>query len=290
MKVTGFSFVRNALLYDYPIKEAVLSILPLCDDFVIAVGKSEDATEEYVRQIAPEKIRIIPTIWDDTLREGGKVLALETNKALQSISQDTDWAFYIQADEVLHEKYLPTVKEAMYKYLHNKKVDGLLFNYLHFYGSYDYVGDATRWYRREIRVIRPHRGIYSYRDAQGFRKGNNQKLCVKLIDAYIYHYGWVKEPRAMQRKQESFYKLWHSDEWGEKNIVKAETFDYSQIDSLDKFTGTHPSVMQERIRQKNWKFEHDISIKRYSLKEKLKRTIEKLTGYRIGEYKNYKIC
>ncbi|MBM3912615.1 MAG: glycosyltransferase family 2 protein, partial [Sphingomonadales bacterium] len=44
MKVSGFTFIRNAVLLDYPILEAIRSILPLCDEIVVAVGKSEDET------------------------------------------------------------------------------------------------------------------------------------------------------------------------------------------------------------------------------------------------------
>jgi len=62
-------------------------------------------------------------------------------------------------------------------------------------------------------------------------------LHVKAIDAYVYHYGWVKDPRAMQLKQEQFHKLWHDQEWIDKNVIKADTFDYSKIDSLSKFYG-----------------------------------------------------
>ncbi|SFC62642.1 hypothetical protein SAMN05421780_107152 [Flexibacter flexilis DSM 6793] len=289
MKVTGFSFIRNAQIYDYPIVEAITSILPLCDDFVVAVGKSDDNTLDLIRSIAPEKIRIVETVWDDSLREGGQVLAIETNKAFQAIAAETDWAIYIQGDEVIHEKYLPEIRKAMQANLNNSEIDGLLLNYLHFYGSYDYVGAASRWYRREIRVVRNNKKIYSYRDAQGFRKNDNEKLRVKLIDAYVYHYGWVKEPAAMQRKQENFNKYWHDDAWVDKNIAKSDAFDYSQVDALKKFDGTHPQVMHERIAQKNWKFDHDLSYNNYKTKDKIKFFIEKVTGYRIGEYKNYKI-
>jgi hypothetical protein len=289
MKVTGFTFIRNALKYDYPVVEAIRSILPVCDEMVVAVGNSEDETLQLISAIDKRKIRIIETIWDDNLREGGRVLADETNKAFHAISTDTDWCFYIQGDEVLHEKYLPVVHEAMVKYASDLRVDGLLLNYKHFYGSYDYVGEAYHWYRREIRIIRNDRNIYSYRDAQGFRKGNNQKLRVKLIDAYMYHYGWVKDPRAMQGKQESFNKYWHDDEWIDKHVAKAREFDYSKVDALSRFDDTHPEVMEERIRKKNWKFDFDISRNELSGKEKVKRFIEKFTGVRIMEYKNYKI-
>ncbi len=289
MKVAGFTFIRNAIRYDYPVVEAIRSILPLCDEIVVAVGNSDDNTLNLIQNIDNNKINIIETIWDDSLREGGRVLADETNKAFRAIGKEPDWCFYIQGDEVMHEKYLPVVHDAMLKYKDCKTVDGLLFNYLHFYGSYDYVGEAYRWYRREIRVIRNNKDIYSYRDAQGFRKGNNEKLRVKLIDACMYHYGWVKDPRAMQGKQESFNKYWHNDEWINKNVVKASEFDYSAVDALALFKGTHPAVMQERIKARNWKFDFDLSGNKFSAREKVKRFIERITGRRFLEYRNYRL-
>lgn len=286
MRVSGFTIVRNAIKYDYPIKEAILSILPLCDEVIVAVGNSEDDTLELIRTLPSDKIKIIETIWDDSLREGGKVLAVETNKAFDAISKESDWAIYIQADEVMHEKYYENIRNAMLKYKDQKEVEGLLFKYTHFYGSYDYVGDSRKWYRNEIRIIKNDKQIRSYKDAQGFRK-NNQKLHVKAIDAYIYHYGWVKPPETQQAKQKTFNKLWHDDEWMKKNVANSDLFDYSQIDSLAHFTGTHPMVMQERINAINWKFTFDPTHKKLSLKNYLLYKIEQLTGWRIGEYKNY---
>ena len=139
MKVTGFTFIRNAIKLDYPIVEAINSILPICDNFVVAVGNSEDDTLKLIQSIDPSKISIIQTIWDDTLRENGAVLAIETNKAFQAIGIESDWAFYIQGDEVIHEQYLEIIHKAMVYYKNRNDIDGLLFNYLHFYGSYDYA-------------------------------------------------------------------------------------------------------------------------------------------------------
>ncbi|MDE5606954.1 MAG: hypothetical protein K2I68_06605, partial [Bacteroidales bacterium] len=68
MKVSGFTFIRNAVLYGYPITEAIRSILPLVDEMVVAVGNSDDATEDLIRNIGSNKIRIIRTVWDDRLR------------------------------------------------------------------------------------------------------------------------------------------------------------------------------------------------------------------------------
>jgi hypothetical protein len=289
MKVAGFTFIRNAVKFDYPVREAILSILPLCDEFVVALGNSDDNTEELIRSIPSSKIRIVNTVWDDSSREGGRTFALETDKAFQAISPDADWCFYIQGDEMLHEKYYTEVRNAMAKYLTDRNVDGLLFRYVHFYGSYDYIGDSYRWYRREIRVVRNDRNIFSYRDAQGFRRKPNDKLRVKLIDAAIYHYGWVRDPRAMQAKQRSFNKFYHTDDWINEHIAKADEFDYSLIDALQKFDGSHPEVMKERIRATNWKFDHDLSKNHFGIKDTFKRFVEKYTGWRPGEYRNYKI-
>lgn len=288
MKVAGFTFIKNAIKFDYPIVEAINSIMPLCDEVYVALGKSDDETEELIKSIDPYKIKIIKTLWDETLKEGGKVLAVETNKAFQAIPAYYDWCFYIQGDEVIHEKYLPVIKSAMLSFKNNPKIDGLLFKYLHFYGSYNYVGNSSTWYNNEIRIVKNNKQIYSYKDAQGFRKNNNQKLTVKAIDAYVYHYGWVKDPRAMQLKQEQFHKLWHDQEWIDKNVIKADAFDYSKIDSLSKFMGTHPKVMLTRIAQKNWEFEFDLSYNKVKLKDKLKSIAYLLFGWEIG-YKNYKL-
>lgn len=288
MFVSGFTIARNVVKADYPIREAVFSVLPLCDEFVIAVGKSEDNTLDYIRSFDSPKIRIIETVWDDNLREGGQVLAVETNKAMDAIDSKADWCFYIQADECLHEQYYDAVREAMNQYRDDRSVEGLLFNYVHFYGSYDYVADSRNWYRREIRIVRRDPAIRSYKDAQGFRK-NGHKLKVKQAGASIFHYGWVKHPRLQLEKLKQARKLWHSDEFLEKEYAGVESFDFSNVDSLQRYTGTHPEVMKKRIQEKNWHFEHDISIKQLGFKKRLLYFVEKLTGWRVGEHRNYKI-
>ena len=289
MKVAGFSIARNVIKFDYPIREAILSVLPLVDKFYVAVGKSDDDTLNYIKSISPDKLVIIETEWDDNLREGGLVLSIETNKAFDAIPEEFDWAFYIQGDEVLHEKYYGEIIEKMQLCLDAREVQGLLFGYEHFYGSYDYVGDSRKWYRNEIRIIRNDKSIRSYKDAQGFRTSENKKLTVKKIDAKIFHYGWVKPPKAQQEKQKNFHKMWHDDAWVERKTGSEEEFDYSTIDSLKKFNETHPEVMWERVKNKNWIFEYDASKIRLTYKDMLLRWIEKFSNWRPGEYKNYKI-
>ena len=290
MKVTGFSFIKNAVLFQYPVAEALQSILPLCDEVIVAIGDSSDGTRDLVAAIDPKKIRILDTVWDETLREGGRVLAVETDKAFQAIGNDSDWCVYIQGDEVMHEDSYGEVRQAMQRWKEDANVDGLLFKYLHFYGSYQYVGTSSNWYRREIRIIKNNKRIYSYRDAQGFRKGHNEKLRVKPLNACIYHYGWVREPKAMQAKYNDFERHWA----GENGVVPSQKmytgdFDYSKIDALQKFTGQHPMVMQPRIERMNWQFDYDLSHNNIKLKDRFKNLVENLTGKRPFDHNNYTI-
>ena len=160
MKVSGFTFIRNAVKNDYPVVEAITSILPVCDEFIVALGDSEDETENLIKEINSPKIKIINTVWDDSIRDGGAVFAAQTDIAYRAISPGSDWAFYIQGDECVHEKYLPLIKKEMEDNLNDGQIEGLLFKYLHFYGSYDYYGHSRRWYRREIRILRNNTAQY----------------------------------------------------------------------------------------------------------------------------------
>jgi hypothetical protein len=288
MKVSGFSFIRNAVKFQYPIVEAVQSILPLCDEVIVAVGKSEDNTRELVAAIDP-KVKILDTVWDENSRKDGRVLAEETDKAFQAISADADWCVYIQGDEVMHENGHDEAMAAMKKWKDHKKVDGLLFNYLHFFGSYDYIGAEGHWFRHEIRIIKNDKSIWSYRDAQGFRKGENDKLRVKPLKAKIHHYGWVQNPRTMKAKFVVKDKIYNNKEGDEDNIVVTEDYPLLLVKALHKFTGTHPQVMKNRVENISWAFEFDISKNRYKLKDRFKSIVEKLTGWRPFEYQNYKV-
>ena len=288
MYVSGFVFIRNAIKYNYPVRESILSLLPLCDEVIVNIGNSEDDTVGLIQSIGSPRIKISHSVWDDTLKEGGRVLAVETDKAFDQVSEKADWCIYLQGDEVLHENDHAVIRQAMERYKDDPRVEGLLFNYRHFFGSYDYLGDSRRWYSHEIRIIRNDKKIRSYRDAQGFRK-EGRKLQVKPLDAYIYHYGWVRHPSQQYQKHLDFEKLYSGDAWAKDiSLQQLGGFDYSRIDSLQKFSGTHPQVMQELIGRQNWHFSADISKKNFNLKGWVLYFIEKLTGKRLFDYQNYK--
>lgn len=290
MKISGFTFVRNAVKYDYPVVESITSILPIVDEFIVCVGNCDDGTLQLIESIASPKIKIIHSTWDDSLREGGRVLAFETDKALAAVDPIADWAFYLQADEVVHEDDHAAILAAAHEYQNDTAVEGLLFRYVHFYGTYDYIGDSRRWYGHEIRIVRNNKNVCSYRDAQGFRSLDQKKLHVKKIDARIFHYGWVRHPHKQLEKLNSFYRLWSGNNYEAPPLATADQFDFfNDADSLAVFNGTHPATMKNRIQEKNWQVDFDVKKKRFSLKDHFLYRFEKLTGKRLFDYRNYSL-
>ena len=288
MKISGFTIIRNAIINDYPALEAITSILPIVDEMIVSVGKSDDDTEELIRSIGSPKIKIVQSEWDLSQLPGGRVMALETDKAMRHISADSDWAFYIQCDEVVHEKYHQSIINACNEQLNDKHIMGLVFNYVHFYGTYDYYGDSRRWYNKEIRIIRNDPRIYSFRDAQGFRMDGKRLPC-KLINASIYHYGWVKSPALMDHKLRNLSTNWMGKAMKERLENTEGIFNYDEFDSLERFKGTHPQVMLKRISEKNWELDIDVTKKRFTLKKWFLYAIEKLTGKRLFTFRNYEL-
>ena len=309
MKISGFSFVRNGDKLYYPVVEMIQSILPVCEEFVIAVGEGDrdDKTRDQIAAINNPKVKIIDTVWDEKYYKKGVINAMQTDIAQRACSGD--WLFYLQADEVVHEKYLPVIQKRCEELLDNQDVEGLLFRYKHFWGDYKHYHGGHGWYPNEIRIVRNMPSVHSFESAQSFRhfepydnprqESGTWKLKVARVDAEVYHYGWVRPPHLMQNKRRAL----DSVHWGRK---KAEDhyehapkyFDYGPLDRLAVFNDSHPKVMQERMEKIDWQDKLQLTgkpnparqpHKHERLKYRLISFIENkiLGGKPIGGFKNY---
>jgi hypothetical protein len=311
MTISGFTMVRNAAKLYYPIKQAIASILPMVDEFVVALGEcdEDDTTLEEIQSIRSDKIKIIFTKWDLEKYPQGMEHAHQTDIAKEACKGD--WLFYLQSDEVVHEKYLPVIKERCLELFHDESIEGLLFDYRHFWGDYDHYVVSHTWYNHEIRIVRNRKDIHSWESAQSFRripdfdgvsyrqKKGTFKLKVAKVDASIYHYGWVRPPHLMQKKRKAFITI-HKGETEAASIFKTEKefFDYGDMNKFPVHKESHPVVMKERIEKFNWadqlfsgKPKKSISIrhKHDKLKYRLLTFVEQhlLKGEQILSFKNY---
>lgn len=292
--VSGISFIKNGLTLGYPIKESIESIEPLCDEIIINVGfedpelTKDDGTYQYLRDhLTHSKFIFTKSWWDPKKTTSGLILSEQTNialaKAKGSIVQ------YIQADEAIHENQLKIIHNEIVNMHRNPQIEGLVYDYLHFYGNLDVIRHTRATYRREVRTIRNGIGLKSYLDAQGFRHSDDSKPLCKKIDAHIFHYGWARPKQIMAKKIQAMDKLYHGNDF---NRHEQNAFDYNRIWGLKKFTGTHPKIVQGWV-DKN---KSDLDVLNLDLKFHYKDVrlaisdfIEEMSGIRIGEFTNYRL-
>ncbi|HBS86290.1 MAG: hypothetical protein A2W91_09710 [Bacteroidetes bacterium GWF2_38_335] len=313
MKISGFTMCKNADKLYYPIKAVIESALPIVDEFVVALGDcdSDDNTRDQILSIKSEKIKIIDTVWDIAKFSRGTENAHQTDIAKSHCSGD--WLFYLQADEVVHEKFLPVIKKRCEELLYDKEVEGLLFKYRHFWGDFDHCHDSHAWYKNEIRIVRNDPEIHSWESAQSFRripgfdgidyrqKVNTYKLKVASSGAEIFHYGWVRPPDLMKRKNTALDTIHKGKERADEIAAKKQKeTDYGPLNKIPLFKGTHPAVMKEWIARFDWEDKLQYSgevnpdretYKHERMKYKILTFLENnfLGGRSIGGFKNYKL-
>jgi len=312
MKISGFSMAKNAAKLYYPVKESVMSILPIVDEFIFALGDcdEDDNTRELLESINSDKIKIVDTVWDTVKNIKGSEYARQTDIAKEQCTGD--WLFYLQADEVVHEKDIPVIKNRCKELLNDKEVEGLLFNYLHFWGDYNHYHISHGWYKNEIRIIRNIPETHSWQDAQSFRKipefdaslylkkEGTQKLKVARSGANIYHYGWVRPPSMMKIRNTTFNIYYHGkkaiEERKENEKYKLELFDYGPLNSLPEFKQNHPKIMASKIKDFYWKNElqyhgkinkQRVKHKHEKFKNRIITCFERIIGKPLFEFENY---
>ena len=254
MIVSGFTFCRNVEKLDYPFEESIRSLLPIVDEFVINVGDSEDNTLDRIRSINDPKIKIIESVWDMALRKDGLIYAQQTNIALEHCRKDADWAFYLQADEVIHEKDYEALRATMETYKDNPRILGLMSRYKHFVGDYQSLDPWA--YRRAMRIVRPGGKVVSVGDAVGLARssdalylGKKERDLWEYAPGHIYHYGWVKSPALLREKvrtQVDWY--WEgTPNTRDTKVLSLKEFMPEHYAILKRFDGTHPEVMKKRV-------------------------------------------
>jgi hypothetical protein len=283
VKVSGFTIVRNAIKLDFPVEASIRSLLPVCDEVVVNVGRSEDETLALVRSIGDPRIRIVETEWDMTRRN--TVLGHETLRAMRECRHP--WGIYIQADEVLHERGAVELAAAIQRHDGDLRVEGLLVRYLHFYGGFDTIATHRRWYRREVRAVRldPALDIRPYQGAQGFRVGlEHRKIRARLTTAEMFHYGWARPAQALREKRELGKTMYPWRDADERKPLLA------WVPGIRPFRGTHPAVARAWIEPRRLDPDRVIAPRRFRwrfLRYYISGAIERLTGVRVFEFRNY---
>jgi hypothetical protein len=285
--LSGFTLVRNAIKLDFPIVPAIRSVLEVCDEVVVNVGASEDQTRDLVASIDDPRVRILDSTWDFSKRN--LMISHETERAIQACRGN--WGIYIQADEVLHEDGARLLKEKTAEWDADPRVEGLLVRYLHFYGAFDLVATNRRWYRREVRCIRLAKDIRPYQGAQGFRVGPEQRrIRARPTEAVMFHYGWARPASAIKEKHEISKTIYP---WSKEHSARAQERDHLEwLPLLKPYRGAHPRAAEEWVRERMVDADRRIGPRRLRpehLRLYVSDWIERITGARVFEFRNYEL-
>lgn len=283
--LSGFTVVRNAVTLDYPIVPAIRSILDLCDEVVVNVGRSDDGTRDVVASIGDPRVRIVDGVWD--VSAGRLVLSTETNRAMAACRGQ--WGVYIQADEVLHEDGTAILRDAIRAADADARVEGLLVDYVHLYGDFDTVATNRHWYRREVRVVRLGGDTRSFGDAQGFRVGDGERrLRARATGARMFHYGWARPPALLLHKRRAWQEIFAAGQEPEAQHTPESALEWTPL--LRPLEGAHPRAVAEWVAARRAGAAPHMLPRRFrpsDLRYYVSDWIERLTGARIFEYKNY---
>lgn len=285
MKVSGFTFLKNASLLGYPFIESITSALPLVDEFVVAVGECEDDTLAQLEAIASDKLRIIQTQWNEKMADRGYVYAQQ--KMIAQFNCTGDWAFYLEADEVLHERDYDTIRNTMQRYLDQPQVEALIFDYHHFFGSSDWLAISPGWYRRAPRIIRNTLRSYApdglfFVVMEKNKRGRYPQSA--LAGGTIFHYGHVRKRTCMEEKMRRVSKYWGNTDPGFKHYA-------IDPEALARFTGDHPAVMQDWLNneaEQDFLPDPDHTLTRRERKHRWMMKLEKQFGIELSK-KHYKL-
>lgn len=282
-RIAGFSIIRNATLLDFPLEASILSVLPAVSQFVLAVGRSEDDTLDRVRALMAQepKLKLIETEWD--FSRGSLVLSQQTDLALQAC--DADWGIYIQADEVLQDGGAEKLARLIEKVHARGEVEGVIVDYLHFYGGLDRIAVSRRWYRREVRAIRLDVGVHSHGDAQGFRVGESERR-VRCVSSGVkmFHYGWARPEWVLRTKRNQDRTIYATEQRKDPDRPLLPW-----MPGMREFTGEHPRPVQPWVKERRGgrTWVEPRHFEPAHLRVWFTMGIERLTGWRPFEYRNY---
>lgn len=252
--ISGHMIIKNGIKFDYPFREACLSILPICEEFIFIEGQGEDGTYEALLELQKQhpKIQVYREEW---VKEHYSVLSDLTNKAIERCTQP--FHFQIQADECVHEQYLGKIKAMC----NRDDFDFAFFGVYHFFSNFDTIYQPGVFYDRFIRVAR--RSLYpdicSFSDAMSL--GCPSTDCKRFREVShdrikVHHYGYVRKPKELIEKQKQMTKWWgyqeldpylqHGDENG-----KIDWMEKFRPEQLRPFPDTHPAAIQGWINERS---------------------------------------
>lgn len=263
----GAVCVRNGNDLDYCWKEAVQSLLPVCDEVVlcIATGNS-DATEAEARAWAhiEPKLKICIYAWPDPVADLDFWVNW-LNYAREHIR--ADWHFQLDADEILADWSYPLLRAFVKEQSTMRRpATGIVTRYNFWRDHRHLIPEGNCLAKRVIRLAPRDLWLGSDCPHPKAREAQDRSVSVSEItpeytlrDIEIFHYGFLRRHEALLNKGRANGQFFFGAVDSRIETAAKEGANWSQsaclpdwTRNLDKYEGKHPAIGMKWLNQRGY--------------------------------------
>ncbi len=241
--IGGTLILRDGDKWDYPWRQAVKSILPVCSEVVICDGGSTDGTLEAVREWMKQEPKLRLVEWPCPPPSADWLMDW-WNYAREHLT--TPWHFFITADECLHEDSYDEVLRFVERHP----------------GRSALCHTRNFWFNPQRLIPHGHCcGYLGYRltpqhmwmpaDHPHAKSVATEAVGV-TTDIEVYHYNWMRKESAYLEKEKNLQRLWSGV--SDPRLEGVELSDWKRLDffsdPLISFTKPHPRVMWDWLKER----------------------------------------
>lgn len=250
----GNVVIRNGIELDYCWKEAVQSLLPVCDTVTICDGESTDGTQEEVRAWAAKEPKISVCVWPWPNPVGNPEWFEDfINYAREHVKADLQ--FQLDADEIVHEDSYQEILRL--KRLGDKSRCAAWCHRLTFWADAKHLVPSGVMLADRVVRIAPQ---FAYLPSDGCNsKPNIPSGYAVDTGIKIFHYGFLRKRDAMFKKERLLQNAFFGSY--DKRLEAAEKFHGNWAlmpgingweDRLTPFKGTHPAVAKAWLKERGY--------------------------------------
>lgn len=252
MTLGGNICIRNGFDLDYCWREAIQSLVNVCDVVSVSDGESTDGTQEAIREWMKYEPKIVLNVYPWPNPKGNPdwyVDWLDYNRNhLQA-----DWQFQLDADEILHENSYDEIR----RFIDGPQDrTGVVTRFNFWKDGQHLIPDGFCCSKRPIRLS-PQKLFLA---SDGYdQRGERAAALGTATKIEIGHYGFIRKPEQFFKKERLLQGMYFDSY--DPRLEKAETFQGNWMamegvtgweDKLDPFTGTHPAIIHEWLRERGY--------------------------------------
>jgi glycosyltransferase involved in cell wall biosynthesis len=241
--LSGYVCIRNAIFFDYCIREAVMSLLPVCDEVIISDGQSDDGTFEILKELAKmdSRVRIITYPWDNPVRDIG-FWTRWMNTARGHLRYATQ--LEVDADEIIDPAGYDQIRALV------GTGKSALFQRLNFWKDSKHLAPENVACGTQVARLGPTSAWMCSDEPFPAVNPNIRTDAEPFPTLRIFHYGFIRDPKAFVRKSVAVQNMFFGSCDSRITEMDAQGKDWRDRDyfeglKLREYNDYHPEVAHQ---------------------------------------------